>query len=495
MTDRSWIPRPRCCWCQSEFVKDTIEGFTAYFCPSKKCAARQIAQATYVDDKIVDVPLPKQVELIEAVDSGLYTRLYYGGALGGSKSHALRRLLAYRLCRKFQNFKVLLLRRTIEELKKHHIQNATIEQFTFGAKFSDNKLTFIETGSFVQFGHCQHPESVAIWLSTEYDLILFDELPTFIEDQFIRIASRTGRTEREDGWPGCVVAAGNPGEAWIEDLFIRKQRDPLEYPDYDPTTYHFIPAVLEDNPYVKTSYVKMLADLPPDLRNAWRFGSWDRFVGQFFPEFSEARHVTMVELGETPRIIGAMRWGFHKPGYFLWGAVLPDGRLHCLMQYPFVQTVPAKVAETILEATARNGWTFQGCWGHREMGDDGAGGEDVFLTLQQHGLFVMLSHHETINGYQRIHDWLSMDIGGQPALTFNPACDQLIRTLPRMVKDDKDPEDIKPSPGRDQATHALRYLVMSQPRPSPSGVKLPPGPGTAGELMTIAMADARRLAR
>ena len=487
---RSWIPRPVCCWCSRDFQKEIIDDRRVWVCPTKKCRERQDRYAMRVAGKLVNLPLPRQVELREAIDARLYTRIYIGGALGGAKSHGLR-YLAYALCREYKHFSVLLLRRTIKELEKHHILEVEHEQVEVGGSYVAGKqrLDFDE-GSSVQFGHCQHPESVSIWLSTSWDLILFDELPTFEEMQFVKIASRTGREEREDRWPGMVVAAGNPGGAWIEDFFLRKQRDPVEFPDYDPTTYHFIPSMLEDNPYIQAGYVKFLADLPKDQRDAWRWGSWDRFVGQFFKEWDEERHVARIEpLPVGSLIIGAMRWGYAKPGIFLWAAVLPDGRLHVVAQYPFAQTVPAKVAENILRITQDRGWTLHGAWGHREMGDDGEGGEDVFLSLQAAGLFVLPSRHELVNGWQRCRDWLQTEIGGRPALTIEPACDQLVRMLPRLVEDKKNPEEIEPSPGRDQSAHALRYLVMSRPRPKLAPGKPPYPENSAGKLFQDAVAE------
>jgi hypothetical protein len=47
----------------------------------------------------------------------------------------------------------------------------------------------------------------------------------------------------------------------------------------------------------------------------------------------------------------------------------------------------------------------------------------------------------------------------------SPDCKYLIRTLPAMVQDDHDPEDIDSSKD-DHAVDALRYGAMSRPSPT-----------------------------
>lgn len=290
---RAWIPEPKCCFCGGEFEKRAVlELKKAWICKNPPCAERQIAAGMYVNKKLVYLPLPRQTELHEAILSGQYEKILYGGALGGGKSEALR-WESYHLCQTHKKFAVLILRRTIEELKKHHIMKAIGEADTVNARWlaQEKRLEF-DNDSYVQMGHCQHPSDVKIWLGLAYDLIVFDELVTFEEDMFVRISSRAGREDNDDGWEGMILAGTNPGSGpWIQDLFMTKTRDPIEYPDYNPDAYLYLPAILDDNPFVRKTYVKFLADLPKEVREAYRWGRWDRFPMQFFPGFDRALHV------------------------------------------------------------------------------------------------------------------------------------------------------------------------------------------------------------
>ena len=206
-----------CCWCQSPFVRYDYPGLTgAWVCPQEACRQRQEQWALTVQlprrgVKVIYMPLPKQVEATEAVESGQYRWSLFGGALGGSKSHFLR-WLAYRRCLQVPRFRVLLLRRTYPELEKTHMREAVLEAPLMGAValLSRNPpVVEFPNGSVLEFGHCQDEKHVASYLSAEYALILFDELVTFEERMVLLIASRARTTKR--GVVPMVVAGTNPG--------------------------------------------------------------------------------------------------------------------------------------------------------------------------------------------------------------------------------------------------------------------------------------------
>jgi hypothetical protein len=63
----------------------------------------------------------------------------------------------------------------------------------------------------------------------------------------------------------------------------------------------------------------------------------------------------------------------------------------------------------------------------------------------------------------------------------HPDCPYLIRTLPSMVSDERDPEDVD-TDGEDHAVDALRYFVMGRPSPGSLSSKPSVLPGTIGWL-------------
>jgi len=259
---------------------------------------------------------------------------------------------------------------------------------------------------------------------------------------------------------------GGPGAAWVSEMFIDKNRDKKKYPAYNPGQHHFIRALLDDNPYINDSYVEFLMDLPPEMREAYRWGRWDIFPGQYFKEFRSHRHCAKIHVPpEIPRI-GAMDWGYLRPGIFLWAVPMDDGRLYIEREWVFQETAPKEVAQTIVLITKIFGWTLLTSHGDPAMGIRQAEtGEDIFETLQKNGLYVSPSKNERVNGWMRLRQWLRPLPNGKAALVINPeGCPYLCRTLPQLMQDKTKLEDVDTS-GEDHAADALRYLVMSRPYP------------------------------
>src|SRR6266404_9108481 len=119
MTD-NWIPVFRCCWCGAEFVEREVDRVYAWTCPTQACFERQLAwKMLDIDGKLFYLPLPRQVELDEAIASQQYGAICLGGHRNSGKSATLRRL-CYRLCQKYDNFSVIFLRRNFSELQINH---------------------------------------------------------------------------------------------------------------------------------------------------------------------------------------------------------------------------------------------------------------------------------------------------------------------------------------------------------------------------------------
>lgn len=506
----TWQAIPLCCWCKAPLAQAQILGGTHWVCPAPPCYTRQLKFGITVtrDGKqtLVYLPLPRQTEAHEAVASQLHRRILYGGAAGGGKSKFLR-WLAYSLCLSRKNFRVLLLRRTWPELEETHIRESIFDQELFGeggggvmkVTPSNRVVDFPLTGSYLKFGHCQDDKDMATFLSREYDLILFDELVTFEEIQYLLISSRA-RTSRDDGWMPMVVAGtnpGGPGAGWVKEIFIDRSRDKKKYPNYKPADHHYIRALLDDNPYINASYIDFLMDLPPDMREAYRFGRWDIFPGQYFKEFRAQRgghpwHAgTIFVPPSIPRICG-MDWGYLKPGVILWAVVLPDsGRLYIEREWVFTETPPSMVAKAAALMTRLWGFSVVSRVGDPAMAIRQAeSGEDIFETMAKNGWPVTPSKNERVNGWTRVREWLRSWPDGRPGLVINPeGCPYLIRTLPQLMSDAHKPEDVD-TDGEDHAADALRYLVMARPHPLQSGSRSAYPAGSVGSmLMDLVLAN------
>lgn len=487
----------RCCWCGTAFVKAAVEGAEVWLCPTVACWQRQMAHAMMVTvkgkgKKLRFVPLPRQVEAIDAVrDPQGPTYILIGGAAGGSKSKGVREI-AHASCMTIPGFRVLLLRRTFKELDQTHLRDVETEAPEMGAvAVPSAKVVRYPNGSVLQFGHCETAADASNYLSAEYDLIIFDELVTFEEQQFLLIASRARSSK-----PGVIpkiVAGTNPGgpqSHWVRMRFIDKTVDREQYPDYQPEEWRFIPSKLEDNPYLNKQYERTLLNLPPELRKAYRDGDWDIFPGQYFPEFRKATHVSeehMTFPADLPRYL-SMDWGFVKPGIVGWW-VFHDGKLYREDEYVFTRTTAFEVGREIGRRCTSRGLTkirslVYDTAMQIPQNDTGESTIDsVRRGMRKAGLAIGVrpADKDRLNGWQRLRHWFRLSPDGTPWLMSSPLCTYFNRTIPSLVSDDTKPEDVDTN-GEDHAGDETRYLVMSMPIPGVSGTTKTVQPWTLGWL-------------
>lgn len=267
------------------------------------------------------VPNPRQALFFAAREKFIA----YGGARGGGKSWALRRKLAG-LCLRYPGIRCLLIRRTLGELRTNHLLPMLAEYRGLVSYSEYEKRISFPGGSAIWLGYCAADRDVLRYQGQEYDIIAVDEATQLSEYQFsIFKACLRGTGD----YPRRIYLTCNPGgvgHAWVRRLFI--ERDYRE--GERAADYAFIPATVYDNGVLLRSapdYVRQLESLPPRMRDAWLFGRWDVFEGQFFPEFDPAKHVCAPS--ELPRAVQrfiALDYGFDMLAVLLMG-VAADGSL------------------------------------------------------------------------------------------------------------------------------------------------------------------------
>ena len=413
---------------------------------------------------LVYLPLPVQVDFHRCGSP----YLLFGGAAGGTKSHASR-WDAHLRGTTIANWRGLLLRRTYGELEGTHIDELQKEKRILGCEYNKGDYQFLYpgTGAILQLGHCDSPEAVERYLSDEFDAIYFDELVTFLERQFLQIQARA-RSTNPLVTLELVRGATNPGgvgSRWVRRRFIDHNITPDEDSEYDPAEWSYLPAKLEDNPYLDRRYERKLLSLPVDLRRAYRDGDWDIFPGQFFGEWRNAKHVARIEVPtDIPRIC-AVDWGYNRPGWCGWFVVLPDGRTYVEDEYVFSQTIAMEVARRIKQRTLERGIHVRYTVADTQMWESsGEGGESIAETFRKMGVPCQKADKARVIGWQRVRHWLADAPDEKPWLVIAPSCAYLARTLPSLVSDKHNPEDID-SEGDDHAADAVRYFVMSRPAP------------------------------
>ena len=392
----------------------------------------------------------------------------YGGARGGGKSWAMRRkfiLLALR----YPGLNLLLLRRTLPELRENHLIPMQRELYGFAVYNSAERVFRFPNGSRIKLGYCDTMQDVYQYQGQEYAVIGLEEATHFTEEQ-MRFLTTCNRTTRKDFSPRMYYTCnpGNVGHAWVKRLFI----DRLYAENENPNDYLFIPARIYDNKVLldaDPNYIRQLEALPEELRRAHLDGDWDVHAGQYFREFSRDRHV--IEPFEIPswwRRFRSMDWCYNDPCCVLWHAVDGENRVYTYRELYVRETRAGEVASMVLELSRGESISYTvaspDMWQKRGAVLSGAGGfegETLAELFTSSGLSLTPADNSRVPGWNRVRDFLAVAPDGRPNWLCFSDCRNLIRQLPALQFDQHNREDA--ADGDDHAPEALRYALMSRP--------------------------------
>lgn len=409
-------------------------------------------------------PNPKQEQFFLA-DA---RHIAYGGARGGGKSWAMRRkfvLLAFR----YAGLKLLLLRRTLPELNENHVLPLQKELTGVVTYQATQRAFLFPNGSRIKLGYCDREADVFQYQGQEYDVIGLEEATHFTESQ-MQFLSTCNRSVRTDFSPRMYYTCnpGGVGHAWVKRLFIDRNYRNCE----KAVDYVFIPARVTDNPVLlrtNPQYLETLENLPEHLRKAYLFGDWDVLEGQFFQEFDRSLHVVSpTRLPAEWKRFRAMDWGYNDPCCVLWFAVAPEGRLYVYRELYLRKTLSSEIAKRVktLSEGERIAYTVASPDAWQQRGLKGAEGESIAEVFGHYGVPLLAADNARVPGWQRVREALHQRDDGMPELLIFETCRNLIRTLPTLTFDAHDCEDVSDH-CEDHAPEALRYGLMSRPRPAP----------------------------
>ena len=406
--------------------------------------------------RISGVPNPKQSEFFASEHR--YTA--YGGARGGGKSWALRRKLTA-LCLRYPGIVCLLVRRSLPELKSNHLIPFLREYGAIVTYKEADKTIVFPNDSKIVLGYCSSERDTLRYQGQEFDIIAIDEATQLSENQFsVFKACLRGVNE----FPKRIYLTCNPGgvgHAWVKRLFIDRNFRDGENPD----DYAFVFAKVDDNKVLLESspeYKAQLESLPKRLRDAWLFGRWDVFEGQFFAEFDPDRHVCdAAVIPKHLRYFVAFDYGFDMLAALLIGYDR-DGTLFVVDERCMPDLTLTRAAETVAELSsgrAEYAVASPDLWNRRQ--DSGRSGFEIMQKVS--GLPPLTpADDRRIPGWRLLHEYLSLSDGG-PKLLISRTCHELIRCLPLLLCDPDRPEDASDQPHSvTHAPEALRYAVMSR---------------------------------
>ena len=397
------------------------------------------------------------------------TDVLFGGAAGGGKSYAMivdPLRYAHRSAHR-----ALILRRSMPELREIIDKSRELYPKAFqGAKYREvEKMWTFPSGAKVEFGFLERDADVYRYQGQAYSWIGFDEithLPT--EFSWNYLASRLRTTDPEIvPYMRCTANPGGSGAHWVKKRYIDVAPPHEPFMGADGLTRKFIPASLQDNPYLAKDgrYEQMLKALPPTQRRQLLDGDWDVAEGAAFTEFSRLDHViTPFEIPVHWERIKGIDYGYASESACVWGAVDPsDGTLIIYRELYQKNLLGTELGELITNMELDDPFSVQGvldtaCWSRT-----GTTGPTVGETLQRQGHKLRRADKNRIQGKIQIHEYLKITQSGRPRIQIFNTCPNLIRELQGIPLDKSNPEDVD-TKASDHAYDALRYLIMSRPR-------------------------------
>lgn len=445
-----------------------------------------------MDKPIIWRPQPRQAALMRRWED----EALYGGAAGGGKSdcalaEALRQI-------HIPHYRGLILRKTYPQLSELIDRSGELYKMAISdAKYNDSKHCWtFPSGAKIYFGSMQHTKDRVNYQGKRYDFIDFDELTQFTFDEYSYLFSRN----RPNG-PGtrCYIRAqanpGGIGHGWVKERFITPappmttmwEEFKIRFPDgreeLRKRSRVFVPSTVFDNQILLENdpdYLTRLAALPEAERAALLYGDWDSFSGQVFTEwrndpehYHDRMNTHVIAPFKVPsewRIWCSMDWGYSKPFSVGWYAVDHQKRIYRIREYygcdgtpnKGIMLEPAAVARKMLEIEADDP-NLRGrrimriadpaIWGTQT-------GESIAQTFARAGVYFDKGEHARIDGKMQIHHRLAFDEEGKPMLYVFNTCRHFIRTVPNLVYDDKNVEDIN-TDGEDHIYDELRYMCMN----------------------------------
>ena len=428
---------------------------------------------------------------------GEYEALY-GGAAGGGKSEALVQEALRQV--EIPHYKGLILRKTYPQLGELIDKSLNYYPRAFPkAKYNDSKHSWtFPSGAKIVFGAMQYTKDRTKYQGQAYDFVAFDELTHFTWDEYSYLFSRN----RPNG-PGtrCYIRAtanpGGVGHGWVKERFITaakpmstlwenvKVRFPDGHEEKKNRSRIFVPSSVFDNQALLDNdpeYISRLAMMAEAERNALLYGDWDSFSGQVFTEWrNDSDHhgdrvnthvIDPFKVPETWSIWRGFDWGYSRPFSVGWYAVDHDRRIYRIRELygctgtpnQGVKWEPARVAQEIRRIEAED----PNLKGKRVRGVadpaifNASGTESIAALMERERVYWEPGDHKRIDGKMQIHHRLAFDEGGVPMLYVFNTCKHFIRTVPNLVYDETDVEDVD-TDGEDHIYDEIRYVCMKNP--------------------------------
>ena len=350
------------------------------------------------------------------------------------------------------------------------------------------------SGAIIRTGHLKDDQAYTKYQGHEYQRILIEELtqiPT--EESYLKLISSCRSTV-----PGldpkifCTANPGGKGHQWVKRRFIQGHKPMVAFKADGERSRMYIPATIDNNPTLlknDPNYVDFLENLPEPLRSAWRHGDWDIFAGQYFGEWNPAMHVVKEEMAKklgygqefNKKYIG-IDWGYTAPFAAVWIEGTPNNMVFAYRELYGTERHPVEWGQDIKDMTgdeeifmslgdpsmwARNPMSWNAS--HTQMYTD----KSIATALAEYVPNLVPANNSRIIGWRNMAQLMHYKKGKLPNFyIIDKACPNLERTIPDMIRDDKNPEDLDTTL-EDHICDAMRYALTHIQAPAKPVKKKP----------------------
>lgn len=434
------------------------------------------------------------------------------------------------------------------------IQRCEVMYRAFGGKKKGRPVQFdFPSGAIIKTGHLRDESSFSNYIGHEYQRMGLEELTLIQEESLYEKLLGSLRSTHPDLVPQ-VMSTTNPGNAghgwvkarWVDVKDVDGRKIPPNTPFYawkrairkgakEEWGYYlsepkeavdergfskgswriFIPSTIDDNPHlaeVDPNYVAYLDSLPEQQKKAWRYGSWDAAVGQYFSEFRRMRmsgepewasHVVpaaAVNLQPWFHRWIAMDWGREHPSAVGWFVQHDDGRVYQYRELYRKDLSGAEIGFDIAKMSARDLEEMPEPYMVMFLSPDAFGDRTATKTIAQQiaegidnalgvGTAVLVGPNEPmpsmrgtskakvvvrmatnrrVDGWMFVHEmlrWRPLPIENiasevLPKFRIFDCCEQTIESISSVIHDEKKQEDVAKGPGDDGAD-MVRYGLMA----------------------------------
>lgn len=440
----------------------------------------------------------RQAELWKFINDGRFNYIAYGGAIRGGKTIAIITAVVV-LARLFPGSRWAIVRKDHEILRRNTYPSfEKVRKWAGGFVGPINGNTHEATctnGSVIVFAgeNIDRDPHLDKFDGFEVNGFALEEADELQEKTFYKCIERAGAwvvpdLPKSDQPPPYVFCTFNPCANWPKAVFY----DPWKEGTIAPP-YAFVPADIDDNPFLTEEYRDSLENLPDEEYQLRVQGDWEQLSGRFYRTLDKTQHLISPsrlpydERGNLPdwwEYWGSFDWGYSHWSVFGAWAKDGDGNVYLLDSVWVRQEEDdAAIARSILASgvprkCTRFVYAGHDCWAQvKHRSGSGITTFEAFLT---EGVVLVRADIDLINGGRAVRSALKVTNGrprtfivntesthlvaGKPTRNQQRVYEQLAATMPdenNVHKPGKVDADAS-GRGGDDGENMFRYGVASR---------------------------------